>query len=138
MTTTLMPLNFNRFVDSFFAPTACRTAADASPRLAPRADVFEGDKDYIIRLDLPGVNRDDLNIEIENDTLNVSVERKFEAPEGYRSLRSEHAESVTYRRTFELGRHVASDRIQARFADGVLELTLPKSDQALPRRIEVK
>ena len=138
MTTTLMPLSLNHFMDSFFAPAACRNLPAHGLLQTPRADILEGEKDYIIRLDVPGVNRDDLNIEIEDQTLTVSAERRTEQSEGYQSLRNEHADHAGYRRSFQLGRQVDAGAVRARLEQGVLELTLPKSEQTLPRRIEVQ
>lgn len=136
-TTTLMPLS--HMLDSLFAPSTCRTDADAGLRRAPRAEILEGDKDYIIRMDLPGVNRENLEIEIEDETLTVKAMHDAELPEGYRVLRSEIAHGkITYHRTFTLGRTVKAEDVGAKLENGTLTLILPKSAQAVSRRIEVK
>jgi len=138
-TTTLMPLRLSNLMDSFFAPAACRADVDRTPHRVPRAEVLEGDKDYIIRMDLPGVNRENLEIEIEDETLNVAATREREVPEGYRALRNERTGGqIAFKRAFTLGQGIAADGIQATLENGTLTLTLPKSEQALPRRIEVK
>ena len=136
-TTTLMPLS--RIMDTFFAPGACRADENREMRRVPRAEVLEGDKDYIIRLDLPGVNRENLEIEVEDETLSVRATREHETPEGYRALRNEWSGAkVVYQRAFTLGRAIASGDIGATLEDGTLTLVLPKSEQAMPRRIEVR
>jgi HSP20 family protein len=137
MTTAVMP--FSRLMNDFFAPGACAAHdGNAVHTLAPRADILEGDADYIIRMDVPGVNREDLEVEIDGETLTVSAERDLAPAEGYRRLRAERRDKVRYRRSFELGRGIDRESVAANFADGVLTLTLPKNEQAVARRVEVK
>lgn len=104
----------------------------------PRADVLEGDKQFRIVMDLPGIAASDLEISVENQTLSVKAERKLEVPEGYEPRRRERALNVAFTRTFRLGNGVDPDNVEAKLQDGVLTLTLPKTEQSLPRRIEVK
>ncbi|MBU0741798.1 Hsp20/alpha crystallin family protein [bacterium] len=138
-TTNLMPLGLSNIMDSFFAPAACRADEGRELRRVPRAEVLEGDKDYIIRMDMPGVNRENLEIEIEDDTLRVRAHREREVPEGYSALRNEWSGGkISFNRAFTLGRGIASDGVKATLEQGTLTLVLPKSEQAMPRRIEVK
>jgi HSP20 family protein len=140
MTTNLMPMNLATLLDTFFTPPASCAGVGAGDGLwtAPRTEVFEGDKDYIIRMDLPGVNRQDLEIEIENDTLTVKGRREPKSEEGYRPVRREQIGTISYRRSFDLVRQIDPESIQAQMQDGVLSITLAKHAQAMPRRIEVK
>lgn len=103
----------------------------------PRADVLEGEKEYRIVLDLPGVGNDDLELNLEHQTLTVKAERKLDVPEGFTSRRAERADKMTYARTFRVGNGVDLEGIKAVLKDGVLEIALPKSQQGLPRRIEI-
>jgi HSP20 family protein len=89
-------------------------------------------------MDLPGVQREDLDLSIEDQTLWVKAERKETVPEGFQARRSERAGRVTFSRTFSLGNAVNAENISAEFKDGVLTISLPKSEKSLPRRIEVK
>ena len=104
----------------------------------PRADILEGDKDYQIRLDLPGVDSKALEINVENQTLTIQASREFPVAEEYKALRRELPGKVVMKRSFNLGNEIDADHISAKLEHGVLTLTLPKSDKALPRRIEVK
>lgn len=104
----------------------------------PRADVLEGEKEFRIVMDLPGIAATDLEISVESQTLSVKAERKLEVPEGFEPRRRERAGNVAFTRTFRLGSGVAPDSVEAKLQDGVLTLTLPKTEQSLPRRIEVK
>jgi HSP20 family protein len=137
MMNTLIPLGrIDEMFDAFFAPTT-RTNGDSELRV-PRADILEGEQDFMVRLDLPGIDREDLDISLENETLTIKAERKVEAPEGYRAHRRELPGRMTFKRSFNLGNHVDAEGIKAELKDGVLAIRLPKSRQAMPRRIEVK
>jgi len=104
----------------------------------PRADILEGEKDFRIVMEMPGVRNSDLELSLEDDTLNVKAERIAAVPEDYKVRRRESLDKVVLRRSFSLGNAVDADRIQANLQDGVLTITLPKSQKSLPRRIEVK
>ncbi len=104
----------------------------------PRADILEGEKDFHIVMDMPGVRNTDLELNLEDDTLNVKAERVTQVPDGYKPRRRELFDKVVLRRSFTLGNAVDVDGIQANLQDGVLTITLPKSQKSLPRRIEVK
>jgi HSP20 family protein len=105
---------------------------------SPRADVLEGPGEFRITMDLPGVSQADLDISLENQTLSVKANREIEVPEGFELIRHERPGKAEFHRTFNLGNSVDDTNIEATFERGVLVLTLPKSEQSLPRRIEVK
>ena len=105
---------------------------------SPRADVLESQKEFRITMDLPGVRQADLEISLENQTLNVKADRQTEVPEGFELIRHERPGKTEFHRTFNLGNSVDDANIEATFENGVLVLTLPKSQQSMPRRIEVK
>ena len=104
----------------------------------PQADVLEGEKEFRILMELPGVQPGDLDISLENQTLSVKANRETEVPEGFEVVRHERAAKAEFHRTFNLGNGVEAEGIEAAFDNGVLTLTLPKSQQSLPRKIEVK
>ncbi len=138
MMNALLPFNYlDQMLDGFLATGACAPQNGGAHRL-PAADILEGEKDYLIRLDLPGVAQKDLNIEIENQILTVAAERELPSPEGYSSRRKELASKVAFRRAFSLDETIDFDKISARLEDGVLTITLPKAEQMMPRRIEVR
>ncbi len=125
---------FNHLWNSSSVP-----ATDTAPSaLRPRVDIEESDAEFRVRMDLPGVKRDDLKVEIENDSLLIEAERKTEASEDMQVLHRERAEHARFVRRFSLGESVRIDAISAHLANGVLELRIPKSEKALPRRINVE
>jgi HSP20 family protein len=132
---SLMPMT--RMIDAALNQSQARCAADTTWTTTPRADVLEGDQEYRILLDLPGIRSEDLELNLEQQTLTVKAERSLELPEGFTSRRSERSGKLAYARTFRLGNGVDTDEIKANLKDGVLEVTLPKSEQSLPRKIEV-
>jgi HSP20 family protein len=104
----------------------------------PRADILEGEKEFRVMMDLPGVLHEDLDLSIEDQTLWVKAARNETVPEGFEPRRSERAGQVTFSRTFSLGNSVNAENITAEFQNGVLTIKLPKSEKSLPRRIQVK
>ena len=112
--------------------------ADRSSGRTPRADILEGEKEFRVLMDLPGVPHDNLDLSIEDQTLWVKAERSESVPEGFESRRKERAGHVTFSRTFSLGNAVNADDISAEFTNGVLTIILPKSEKSMPRQIQVK
>jgi HSP20 family protein len=120
------------------APSASRNGDTDEPvTLRPRVDVYESEKDYVLEADLPGIRKDDLKVEVERNVLSIEGERKSEHGEDLHGVHIERAGNARFVRRFTLGREVDPDKIEARFSDGVLRLTVPKKEQALPRRINV-
>ena len=105
---------------------------------APRVDVLESDAEYRILMDLPGVKSDNLEINLEDQDLTVKAEREIDLDEGWSARRRERPARASFSRTFSLGNAVEIDHIGAHLEDGVLQITLPKSEKSVPRRIEVK
>ncbi len=134
---TLFPVT--RMLDAAMK-NSCHTwnEADGSCGRTPRADIQEGEKEFRVLMDLPGVNHENLDLSIEDQTLWVKAERSESVPEGFEARRNERAGHVTFSRTFSLGNAVDVEGISAEFKNGVLNITLPKSEKSLPRKIEVK
>ena len=104
-----------------------------------RVDVAENDKAYILRAELPGVKKEDINVTIDGDTVAVSAEVKAEkdVKNGERVLRSERYAGKLYR-AFTLGQTMDDASATAKYADGVLELTLPKKAAVQAKRISIQ
>lgn len=104
-----------------------------------RVDVTENDSAYTLRAEIPGVKKSDINVSIDGDTVAISAEVKNEkdAKEGERVLRTERYFGKVYR-AFTLGQAVDEATASARYADGILELTLPKKAAAQAKRITIQ
>lgn len=138
---TLLPVT--RMLDALAANfDACNldatNPAETGVWLSPRADILEGEKDYRILMDLPGVSAKDLEISHENQTLTIKAQRGSSVGDGYTLRRHERPGPVSFSRSFTLGQTVDADGITASFADGVLTLVMPKTQRSLPRKIEVR
>lgn len=104
---------------------------------APSVDVAENGSELILRAELPGMKMDDIDIELIGDVLTLRGERRFDnesASENY--VRVERAYG-RFQRSFTLGFPVEHDDVNASYRDGILEIHLPKSAQAKPRKIAV-
>lgn len=104
---------------------------------APAVDVTEDQKAYLIALELPGVKPEDVKIHLDGNRLIVSGEKKQEAEERTDRLHRFERRFGTFSRTFTLPETVNTEAIEARAQNGVLTLTLPKSEKAQPRTIPV-
>jgi HSP20 family protein len=107
---------------------------------SPRADIRETQDAYVIHLDLPGVQKDNVEVTMEDGTLKVAGERKMVHEEGEDQGQYHRIERRYGRffRTFHFGQNADPERIEAHFADGQLELRVAKAEARKPRRIEIQ
>ena len=103
----------------------------------PPVDVFENESSITLLADLPGVTRDQLQVRVDGDTLVLEATAATSGPENMQLVYGE-AQCPAYRRQFTLSRELDTTRIEAQLRDGVLRLTLPKAEEARPRRIQVQ
>jgi HSP20 family protein len=108
------------------------------PEWAPLVDIVEDDKEYLIKVELPEVNKDDVKVTVEGDTLTISGERKAEKEEKGRKFHRVERYYGRFERSFTIPDDADADNVKAEFKDGVLRVHLPKSEKARPKQIEVK
>ena len=115
-----------------------RSSSIAAPGVwFPPVDILESRDSYLIRAELPGMKREDFNLEIHDGSLTLSGERKFdEVANGVEYHRVERA-SGKFSRSFYLPQTVKSDAIKATYRDGILEIHVPKADEAKPKQIAI-
>ena len=126
----------NDLFDKFFYgwPTFERNADFA---WSPRVDVHETDKEIYLDIEVPGIDKKDIHVEVKDNTLKISGERKSERKsEDSQSCRIERHYGK-FERSFGLPETVKTDKIAAAYKDGVLTLTLPKSEKAVPKEIQI-
>ncbi|MCH2180643.1 MAG: Hsp20/alpha crystallin family protein [Mariniblastus sp.] len=115
-----------------------RDRGAATAGWAPLVNANESETGYLVQMELPGVDASQLNIEMKEGHLEIWGEKQVEqAPEGHQLLRGERYHGK-FKRSFEFSTPIDADRIEAEFKHGVLNISLPKSEKALPRKIEVK
>ena len=102
----------------------------------PVTDIFETDSALVLALEMPGVDRERLNVELENGVLTIAGEINFAKYDGLYPVYAEY-NIGNYARTFELSSDIDQGRITAEFNDGVVMLTLPKAEKAKPRKTKV-
>lgn len=112
-------------------------AARTEAAILPPVDVIEDVGGITLYADLPGVPKEGLTLQVEDDTLTIEGEIALDLAEG---MEPSHAEVSLprYRRVFTLSKELDSDKVSAEFNHGVLRLRIPKAEHAQPRRIEVK
>ncbi len=104
----------------------------------PAVDITEDDDKYHVRMELPGVIKDDVKISFTEDVLHVSGEKKSEINEEQKNYHHYERRYGKFERAFRIHSDVIDDKIEATFKDGVLNIELPKAEIAKPKLIEVK
>jgi len=132
---------FEDTIDDLFRGFLVRPLSYESPGGVAqfRVDVTENDDAYTLRAEIPGVKKNDINVSIDGDTVAISAEVKNEkdVKNGERVLRTERYYGKVYR-AFTLGQSVDEGSASAKYADGVLELTLPKKAAVQAKRITIQ
>ena len=119
------------------APSAQRQQQQ-EPFVIPPVDVFENDNAITLLADLPGVPREQLHVRVDGENLVLEATATIaNGPENMQLVYGE-AQVPVYRRQFTLSRELDTARIDAQLRDGVLRLTIPKAEEARPRRIQVQ
>jgi HSP20 family protein len=101
----------------------------------PAASVLEDNDAYLLKVEMPGVNKEGLEISVENNELTIIGRRSLPQIEGTLIHRESRADN--FRRVFELDPSIDTSKVSARIEQGVLTLTLPKAEQVKPRKITV-
>ena len=108
------------------------------PEWAPLVDIVEDDKEYLIKVELPEVQKDDVKVTVESGTLTISGERKAEKEQKGRRFHRVERYYGRFERSFSVPDDAEADDVKAEFKDGVLRVHLAKSEKARPKQIEVK
>jgi HSP20 family protein len=127
---------FFRLFDTFFGNEAMNEDV-ASRAWTPPVDIQEADDAYRLYAELPGLTKDDIEITLENNVLRLAGERKFEKDvkkDNYQRIERTYGK---FSRSFALPSQVNAEGVQAQFENGVLTLTVPKAEQAKPRKIAI-
>ena len=103
----------------------------------PAVDVLETPDEYIVRIDLPGVNKEEINIEIKASRLTIQGERRIEAEPRIAAYHSIERETGYFERSFVLPGDVDAEQAEARYQDGVLVIVVPKAEQTREREVTI-
>ena len=125
-------------INRLFSDVLERTGEDSNlTSWAPAVDIYETEHELVVKVDLPEVDPEDLDIRVENNILTIRGDRKFESKASEdKYLRVERAYG-SFSRSFSLANTVNSEAIKADYRDGVLTLSIPKREEAKPKQIKV-
>ena len=129
-------------------PATFRSFEDAVARMlneprgarpwSPSVDIFETENDLVLKADLPDVKLEDIEVRVENQTLTLKGERKFEKDENTRGHHRIERQYGTFVRSFTVPGSVDPERVAAEYKNGVLTVKLPKKEAAKPRQVKIE
>src|SRR5713226_813043 len=129
-------------------PATFRTFEDAVARMlneprgarpwSPSVDIFETENELILKADLPDVKLEDIEVRVENQTLTLKGERKFEKDESNHGFHRIERQYGTFVRSFTVPASVDAEKVAAEYKNGVLTVRLPKKEAAKPRQVKIQ
>jgi HSP20 family protein len=131
-----MQREINRMFDSFFRGTLSDT--DELTAWSPSVDIAERENDCVVKVELPGVSKDDVRITLQDNTLTIRGEKKQEKESKESNYHRVERSYGSFQRTFTLPTAVRADKVDASYKDGILSITLPKAEEAKAKQIEVR
>jgi HSP20 family protein len=136
----LDPFRLSNRMERRFEDPLLRSMGEEMPfkAWAPPCDIFETEKELVMKFELPEVQKEDVVVKLEQNVLTLRGARKFEEKinrENYHRIERQYGE---FMRSFSVPLYVDAARINAEFKDGVLTITLPKNEEARPKQINVK
>ena len=105
---------------------------------SPLVDITEDDKEYVVKAEIPEMKKEDIKINVHDDVLTVSGERKYEKEEKTKKFHRVERAYGSFMRNFALPENADGSKISAEYKDGMLKVHLPKSEQAKKKAVEVK
>jgi HSP20 family protein len=128
----------DRLFDDFFGNAAVRGGDGANSGVwSPVVNVREDANNYYVEAELPGLQREDIQVEVENNVLSLKGERRFEKKEDQESYHFVERSYGSFFRSFALPKNVNSEAIGAEYKEGMLHVTLPKREEVKPRQVSI-
>lgn len=121
-----VPTTFSSIIDKFFNETMQKSGMSS---FMPKVDVIENDKAFELHVEVPGMNKEDFKIEVNDNYLTISGERKLSTEKKERNYHSIETSYGSFSRSFTLPENVNADKINAKYNNGILELTVPKDEK---------
>jgi HSP20 family protein len=133
-----VPTTFSNIIDRFFNESVARSGGSVYA-FTPRVDIIENEKSFEIMVAVPGMNKEDFSIDINENYLTVSGERKFTKERKENAFRSIETQYGSFSRSFSLPENIDINKIEAEYKNGILEIVLPKDEKnTLRTNIKVK
>lgn len=130
---------FEKFFEDFWRPLGELTPWNGERKgvIEPACDIEETGDRYLVTFDMPGVSKNDINIDLKGNQLTVTAERKRENKSDEGGVQRYERSYGQYQRSFELPDSVKVDNVEARYEDGVLHISIPKAEEVKGRKIEI-
>jgi HSP20 family protein len=134
---TSIQSEMNRLFNTFF-DTPTTGNGNTARRWMPAMDLVETEDDFVLKADLPGLKEEDVNIEVEENVLTISGERKSEHEDKHEGYVRVERSYGSFRRSLTLPKGVDAEAVTANFDNGVLEVHIPKPEERKPRRVAIQ
>jgi len=134
-TKTMALVRYNTALPSFGSSIFADFLSDfpAKSQLSPKVDVIENGKAFEVNVSLAGFKKEDIKVELDENRLTISGDRKWEKKEDDKKYHLVETEYGSFSRTFTLPKNVKSDAIEANYKDGILQLSIPKEDKEVKK-----
>lgn len=123
-----VPTPFSNLIDRFFSDSSARTGG-SSYSFVPKVDILENEKGYEINVAVPGLSKEDFKIDLNDNFLTVSGERKFSKERKENNLHVIETQYGNFSRSFALPENVDASKINAAYTNGILEISIPKDEK---------
>lgn len=123
-----VPTSFSNLIDRFFNETASRSGGSAYS-FVPRVDIIENEKAYELHVAVPGMNKEDFKLDLNDNFLTISGERKYTREKNENNFHSIETQYGTFSRSFSLPENVDAGNINAKYNNGILEVVIPKDEK---------
>lgn len=122
------PTSFSSLIDGFFKDSVTRSGGSTFS-FVPRVDILEDEKGYDVQVAVPGMNKEDFKLDLDDNVLTVSGERKMSRESKNNGVHSVETQYGTFARSFTLPEDVDSAKINAKYNNGILEIRIPKDEK---------
>jgi len=130
--------DLERNIDSLFRGGVADDSSMFASGWSPAVDIAEHENEYLVKVELPGVNKDDVKITLQEDVLTIRGEKKQEKETKGSNYHRVERSYGSFERSFSLPSTVKGENVDASYKDGILTVTMPKAEEAKPKQIDVK
>lgn len=136
----ILPSSMGRFMDRFLSDFARPIEGEdfTGQTFTPAVDIKETPQEFLVTAEIPGIRKEDIHIEVADNLLILKGERKFEKEEKGESYHRVERSFGAFSRSFALPASARTDAIEAKFNDGLLTVRIPKAEEKVPKKIEIK
>ena len=122
------PISFSNLIDKFFTDSFVQGGQNS---FVPKVDIIENETAFELNVEVPGMNKEDFKIEVKDNYLIVSGERKLSTEKSEKDFHSIETNYGSFSRSFTLPENIKGDKINAKYNNGILQLTIPKDEKKL-------